>query len=404
MLNRFKQIDKRNAVDASTLKEVLLALALLGAVTVGLLMVGIGLLYGPAQVKRLAKSGSITLAAREYAPQGAEQTRSTPEPSRTWPLTNGPGTGDEQSPTASGDTAGSTSASGNDASSTNVSDYVAANAPGTQSSNPQNLSQNAAFHSPVQDYSTTASTPGVATVVRISGPARYSLGDGRWHPLVVGKILAAGSIIQTGPDAMVDIVLGKKQLMPQADPAPNRISEAADPNVRGLVTYRPLAEQNAIRMTGDTVLAIDKLTVSDTGLDSVSDTELDLRQGGIYSSVKKLSGASQYLIKVPNGIAGVRGTLFYLDATGRCSVFKSSVVLALVGGDGKPQTVSVGEGTGFDPQSGRTSPLPPAFITNMGQIFKALRTMYYGMVNFTFDTTSCRISPTAGHNTHPGGG
>ena len=49
--------------------------------------------------------------------------------------------------------------------------------------------------------------------------------------------------------------------------------------MRGLVTYKPSAEQNTVRMTGDTVLAIDKLTVSDTGVDSVSDTELDLRQG-----------------------------------------------------------------------------------------------------------------------------
>jgi hypothetical protein len=79
-----------------------------------------------------------------------------------------------------------------------------------------------------------------------------------------------------------------------------------------MVSYKPSAEQNAVRLMGDTVLAIDKLTVSDTGVDTVSDTELDLRQGGIYCSVKKLSGASQYLIKIPNGIAGVRGTLFLL--------------------------------------------------------------------------------------------
>jgi len=138
--------------------------------------------------------------------------------------------------------------------------------------------------------------PGVATVVRISGQARYTLGDGKWHPLVAGKILGAGSVIQTSPDATVDIVLGKSVMMPQSS-EPDRISEAGDPYVRGLVSYKPSADQNTIRMTGDTVLAIDKLTVSDTGVDSVGDTELDLRQGGIYNSVKKLSGASQYLIK-----------------------------------------------------------------------------------------------------------
>ncbi|MFZ0827291.1 MAG: FecR domain-containing protein [Verrucomicrobiia bacterium] len=242
--------------------------------------------------------------------------------------------------------------------------------------------------------------PGVATVVRISGEARYSLGDGQWHPLVAGKVLAAGSVIQTGPDATVDIVLGRTVSMPQAGSVPNRISDAADSNVRGLIAYKPSAEQNTIRMTGDTVLAIDKLTVSDTGLDSVSDTELDLRQGGIYNSVKKLSGASQYLIKIPNGIAGVRGTLFYIDATGKCSVFKNSVVLSLIGADGKPATVVVGEGNQFNPQSGQTSPLAPDPLSKLGQTLTAMRTMYYGgAVNFTFDVTANHCSPTNGRNT-----
>ena len=205
----------------------------------------------------------------------------------------------------------------------------------------------------------------------------------------------------------MDIVLGKKILMPQADPVPDRVSLAADSDVRGYVSYKPPAEQNAVRMTGDTLLAIDKLTVSDTGLDSVSDTELDLRQGGIYNSVKKLSGASQYLIKIPNGIAGVRGTLFYIDASGRCIVYKNTVVLSLIGSDGKPITVVVGEGKQFDPknlgngQSGPLppgiSPLPPGLSEELDQIFAALRTLYYGEVNFTYDSTECHISPTQGN-------
>ena len=152
-------------------------------------------------------------------------------------------------------------------------------------------------------------------------------------------------------------------------------------------------------MTGDTVLAIDKLTVSDTGLDSVSDTELDLRQGGIYNSVKKLSGASQYLIKIPNGIAGVRGTLFYIGANGECSVFRNSVVLSLIGADGKPATVVVGEGNNFNPQSGQTAPLAPPQIHIMDDIFRTLRTTFpTGFIIFPLDQTQCHISPTAGHH------
>jgi hypothetical protein len=245
---------------------------------------------------------------------------------------------------------------------------------------------------------------GVITVVRISGEATYSLGDGKWHPLLAGKTLAPGSILKTGPDATVDMILGKTILMPQADPVPDRISLAADDKVRGLVSYKPAVEQNTVRMMGNTVLAIDKLTVSDTGVDSVSDTELDLRQGAIYNSVKKLSGASQYLIKIPNGIAGVRGTMFYISATGECAAFKNSLVLSIIGNDGKPDTVVVGEGSQYNPQTGQTSPLPPDMISQLNQIFTALRTTYLEILNFTFDQSRCHISPTTGHhgNHHAG--
>ena len=245
--------------------------------------------------------------------------------------------------------------------------------------------------------------PGVVTVVRIVGEARYSLGDGKWHPLVPGKILAAGAVIQTGHDATVDIILGKTILMPQADPLPDRVSLASDSDVRGYVSYKPSAEQNAIRMTGDTMLAIDKLTVSDTGVDTVSDTELDLRQGRIYCSVKKLSGASQYLIKIPNGIAGVRGTLFVIDASGYVGALKNSVVLSIIGSDGKPTTVVVGEGSQFDPKNDLITPLATGLNTELNQIITALRTLYWGDVNFTFDRTQCHISPTQGHNQPPHG-
>ena len=246
--------------------------------------------------------------------------------------------------------------------------------------------------------------PGVVTVVRIVGEARYSLGDGVWHPLVAGKILAPGAVLQTGHDATVDIILGKKILMPQAEPIPDRISLATDSDVRGFVSYKPSAEQNAIRLMSDTMLAVDKLTVSDTGVDTVSDTELDLRQGRIYCSVKKLSGASQYLIKIPNGIAGVRGTLFVIDASGYVGVLKNSVVLSIIGSDGKPTTVVVGEGTRFNPQTGQISPLPPDMINELDQIITALRTLYWGDVNFTFDRTQCHISPTQGHHGGSHGG
>jgi hypothetical protein len=159
-----------------------------------------------------------------------------------------------------------------------------------------------------------------------------------------------------------------------------------------------------VRMTGDTMLAIDKLTVSDTGLDAVSDTELDLKQGRIFVSVRKFSAASQFLVKIPNGIAGVRGTLFEIDASGWCAVLKNSVLLSIVGPNGVPVTYVVGEGNQFDPQTGQISPLPPALLNLLQQMATALDTLYVEVMSFTYDRTYCFISPITGYYGGGGGG
>jgi FecR protein len=239
--------------------------------------------------------------------------------------------------------------------------------------------------------------PGVATIVRVQGEARYSLRDGNWHPLTAGKTLSAGSVIETRHGATVDMVLGKTVEMPQAAPWPDRIGPAPDANIRGLIDYKPAVEQNMVRMTGDTMVAIDKLTVSDTGVDAVSDTELDLWQGRIFCSVKKLSAASQYLVKIPNGIAGVRGTLFGIDASGWCAVLKNSVLLAITGPHDAVTTYLVGEGNQFNPETGEISPLPSDLLAVLHQIATALDTVYVEIVSFEYDQTFSYISPTSGH-------
>ncbi|MFZ1072295.1 MAG: FecR domain-containing protein [Verrucomicrobiia bacterium] len=240
-------------------------------------------------------------------------------------------------------------------------------------------------------------TPGVATIIRIQGEARYSLGDGSWHPLLAGKMLGPGSILQTGHNGTVDMVLGRTVEMPQASPWPDRIGPAPDANIRGLIDYKPSVEQNMVRMTGDTMLAIDTLTILDTGVDAVSDTELDLKQGRIFCSVRKLSAASQYLIKIPNGIAGVRGTLFEIDASGWCAVLKHSVLIALAGPDSATMPYVVGEGNQFNPATGLVSPLPSDMLNLLQQMATALDTVYVEIVSFTYDGTFCFISPTTGH-------
>jgi hypothetical protein len=238
---------------------------------------------------------------------------------------------------------------------------------------------------------------GVATVIRVKGQASYTLGgsDG-WHPLVPGKILQAGSTISTKPDSVVDVVLGK-QVIVSPPGLPDRAGPAADSPVRGMESSKPSAEQNIVRLSGSTTLKIDTLTVTDTGVDTVSDTELDLQAGRIFASVKKLSDSSKYLVKVPNGIAGVRGTKFTLGADGSAGCIEHAVWLAF-GGAGAPVTVQVNEGTQYDPATGQSGPLSPSTVNLLKEIALAAVTGYSETGPYARDyAREAHISPTDGY-------
>ena len=236
---------------------------------------------------------------------------------------------------------------------------------------------------------------GFATIVRIEGQARYSGPDNVWHPLTVGQTLGPGCVIQTAVNSKVDMVLGPK-IAHQIVPAPDRIGLAPDSLVRGYMSYRAVAEQNVISLRGDTVLAIDKLMISDTGIDAVSDTELDLRQGTIFGNVKKLSSASQYIIKMPNGIAGVRGTTFIMSATGDITVISGSMVVVHTDPTtGQTTTTVVGPGDEVNPVTGQVTPLTPDQLALAEQTAIVTITVSEGMITFAQDFTTVYISPTA---------
>jgi len=239
--------------------------------------------------------------------------------------------------------------------------------------------------------------PCIVTVVRIQGQARYSLGDNQWHPLVVGKLLGAGAIIQSAVNSSVDIVFGGNAVaMPQAAPSPSTIAFAPDPNVRGLVSYKPAVEQNVIRMWGNTVLAVDKLTQFDTGVQTISDTELDLRAGRIFFNVKKMSATSQFIIKIPNGVAGIRGSWGFLavdvtspdDSKTPKTTPNPGVELAMGAGSGvlsfippnggSPITVVVNAGSWFNSLSGNLTPsvMPGPVLNGLGNTALSVSTTY----------------------------
>lgn len=172
-----------------------------------------------------------------------------------------------------------------------------------------------------------------AKVVRIKGSARFTTGTGVWQPLKVGDILNSGTVIQTAADSRVDLVLGD----PRAVANDSRVGlpfASATPSGGGLGGASRV-DRNFLRLMENTVLSVDKLTATDTGADIVTDTQLDLRAGRIFGTVKKLSAGSRYEVKIPNGVAGVRGTIYLLSAMGDCMVWEGAMAEALMNASGE---------------------------------------------------------------------
>jgi hypothetical protein len=219
-------------------------------------------------------------------------------------------------------------------------------------------------------------------VVKIKGSARYSTGNNVWQPLSVGTLLKSGALVQTAKASFVDIVL--------SDSGAVRPPTAAGVGSGG---GRATAPQDLVRLWEDSVLAIDRLTAVGTGADKVTETQLDLRSGMVLGSVKKMSAASRFEVKVPNGVAGIRGTLFAISADGVVSVATGQVVISWTKPDGTTGTQVVSEGWQFDVRSGELTKIPEAILNNLKELSAAGLVYSSAATTFVVDQTIYHVSP-----------
>jgi hypothetical protein len=204
-----------------------------------------------------------------------------------------------------------------------------------------------------------------AKVVRIKGLARYSTDNRGWQSLHVGDILKPGTTIQTAEKSSVDLQLGERGA--RTGGAPTSIVFSGGGGAGG-----EESAANVIRIFESSVLAIDKLTTEQTGSETVEETQLDLRAGQVMGNVKKLSAASKYEVKIPNGVAGIRGTVYVISSSGVVNVLAGSLVIAVVGPDGTVVTKVVTAGFSYDPMTGVLSPIPAALQREYWAIFVSL--------------------------------
>jgi hypothetical protein len=235
---------------------------------------------------------------------------------------------------------------------------------------------------------------GIAKVVAKGGDARYFVpGDSTPHDVKVGMILKPGVTIQTasGMGNFVDLVLNNASAVAPSAASPSAVAH-----------WQPKAQQDGIRVNDNTVLVVDKLSRTQTGADVVTDTEMDLKAGSILGTVKKLTPTSKYEVKIPNGVAGIRGTIYWLSASGILRVLDGSVVIAYVGSGGNVITQIVNFGEQFDINTGLVTPIDIAERLNL--IRYALEFVTPAVQPITFIAPDHRIffvSPTQAGNTPP---
>lgn len=158
---------------------------------------------------------------------------------------------------------------------------------------------------------------GTATVRALRGTAQYTQDGGAWMPLTVGKVLKQGAVVRTAANSQVDLFL--KQNGP------------------------------VVRITADTTLGLDRLLFEDTGAETVIDTQLNLTNGRILGTVKKMAAVSKYEVKIPTGVVGIRGTEYDISTTGVVHVLTGQALVTYITPNKQIHQAMVNEGETFTP-------------------------------------------------------
>jgi hypothetical protein len=198
-------------------------------------------------------------------------------------------------------------------------------------------------------WSATAA-PQSARVINLHGLARYSTGNNVWLPLTVGTVLKPGAVIQTASESSADLLLSGEEA-PKPGPAINQ-QDVYQPATKAFATV--------VRLRDNTLLAIDRLTAQQTGVDTISETQLDLRAGRVFVNVKKTSAASRFEIKLPNGVAGIRGSVGDFAANGFITMYLGSAVVTYMNPVNPAETITkvINAGQQYDLNTDTFRPLP----------------------------------------------
>ena len=124
-----------------------------------------------------------------------------------------------------------------------------------------------------------ANNNATATVRSVIGRATYTEDGGQATPLRPNTVLNPGAIITTEADTTVDLQVNGRT--------------------------------STVRVTANTTMTLEKMLNLGAG---DSETMLNLKNGTVVGSVRKISKASKYEVMTARGVAGIRGTDFAVSS------------------------------------------------------------------------------------------
>ena len=175
---------------------------------------------------------------------------------------------------------------------------------------------------------------GAAKVVAVQGAAEISSDGATWTALRRGESLREGVVIRTTGTAAADLDLGRNG--------------------------------SRLRVMPNSTVALSALSYEDTGLETIVNTQIDLRQGRVLGQVHKLSSASKYEVKSAKAVSTIRGTRYDISSEGKVVVAEGAVVVVAFREDGSTVTRVVNANETFTAVSGVVTPATEADLSDIG--------------------------------------
>jgi len=175
---------------------------------------------------------------------------------------------------------------------------------------------------------------GRVLVESVEGEVSFSTDNIKWQSLKNNAKLDRGTLIKTGADSTADLVLG----------------------YNGTV----------VRLTQNSILRLAKLDQEIAGEDVITETKLELLQGALAGSQRKLTAPSSLEIITSKAVARIKGTEYYVRSDGAVSVISGEVTMNYnVPGNQGSIRVSIPAGYTFDPVSQTVVPTNAAYLQNI---------------------------------------